>query len=142
MTFAPFVFPRRHRRAPFVAVGYGAGIFVWLSLEDQHVLPVTLISAGAALLIAYFTLTRRYGGMSVAPRDLLIGAALIGAGIGAGTALVAALLMVWKTGMHAHPFPDYPPALILDLLRRAPTWALAGACAACALALLTFVRKR
>ena len=74
------------------------------------------------------------------PAGIGLGTA-IGAGVGAGTALITALLMIWKTGMHAHPFPDYPTGLILDILRRAPMWALAGILVGVALALLKPKRK-
>ncbi len=121
-----YALPRRDRRARWIVILAAAGVLLWMSLEDTNVLPVVLVALGLALLIAYMSVTGRCGGQAVSRSTLLIGAALIGAGIGAGTALTAALLMIWKTGMHAHPFPDYPAGLILDLLRRAPVWAVAG----------------
>lgn len=120
--------PPRDARARWIALIYGAGLLVWLSTEDDRVLPVVLIGLGGALLTAYFALAGR--------AISLLGAALLGAGVGAGTGVAAALLMLLKIGMHAHPFPDYPPGLILDLLRRVPTWALAGALTTTAVALL------
>lgn len=131
-----YALPTRDRRARWIVILAAAGVFLWLSLEDTNVLPVVLIALGVALLSAYMSVTGRWGGRMIARSTLLIGAALVGAGVGAGTALIAALLMIWKTGMHAHPFPDYPAGLILDILRRAPVWSLAGALAALALALL------
>ena len=131
-----YALPTRDRRVRWIVILAAAGVFFWLSLEDTNVLPVVLIAAGLALLSAYMSVTGRFGGRTVTHFTLLIGAALVGAGVGAGTALIAALLMIWKTGMHAHPFPDYPTGLILDMLRRAPIWSLAGALAFLALALL------
>ncbi len=131
-----YALPTRDRRARWIVILAAAGVFLWLSLEDTNVLPVVLIALGVALLSAYMSVTGRWGGRMIARSTLLIGAALVGAGVGAGTALIAALLMIWKTGMHAHPFPDYPAGLILDILRRAQVWSLAGALAALALALL------
>lgn len=136
-----YALPTRDRRARWIVILAAAGVFLWLSLEDTNVLPVVLIAAGLALLSAYMSVTGRFGGRIVTRPTLLIGAALIGAGVGAGTALITALLMIWKTGMHAHPFPDYPTGLILDILRRAPMWALAGILVGVALALLKPKRK-
>jgi hypothetical protein len=37
--------------------------------------------------------------------------------------------MLLKTGWHAHPIPDYPASMIVEMLARAPLWAAAGALA-------------
>jgi hypothetical protein len=134
--------PRRHPRARWIALIFGAGLLLWLSAEEDQALPAVLLGGGLMLITVYFTLTKYAGGRRITPPAFLLGAALIGAGIGAGTALAAALLMVIKIGMHAHPFPDYPPGMILDTLRRAPRWALAGALSTLAISLLSFVRYR
>ena len=136
-----YALPTRDRRARWIVILAAVGVFFWLSLEDTNVLPVVLIAVGLALLSAYMSVTGRWGGRGLSRAPLLIGAALVGAGVGAGTALIAALLMIWKTGMHAHPFPDYPTGLILDILRRAPIWSLAGVLVGLALALLQQKRK-
>jgi len=128
--------PPRHHRARWIALLYGASLLLWMSVEDTNVLPVVIAGLGLTLLLAYFMLTGRLGGKSYPMQVILIGAALVGAGIGAGTAIITVLLMVWKTGMHAHPFPDYPPGLILDVLRRALVWSAAGALVCTAITLL------
>ena len=71
----------------------------------------------------------------VPPRFRIVGAALLGAIAGLGGVLATVALMLLKTGMHSHIFPDYPPGEMLEMLQRAPTWALAGALAGVGLAL-------
>lgn len=108
---------------------YGLLVFVWLSPEDQHVWPPVLLGAGAGLLLA----------LRVVPRPLEApgwAIALFGALLGAGTSVAAVGLMFFKNALHAHVFLDFPPALLLALLSRAPGWALAGALAGCGAALL------
>lgn len=114
------------------ALLYAGTTLIWLQLEDNHVGPVVLLGAAGAALLAFHWLHarvdfRRSGGR------VWLEAALSGALVGLLAAVVTALLMVLKAGMHGHVFPDYPPGQILALLARAPTWTLAGALAAAGL---------
>ena len=120
---------RKSRRLRWFVLLYALGVLLWLSLEDTDVVRVVIVGLIGMLLLAHSEWRR-------ARRVSALRALLIGAGIGVGTAISAALLMVWKTGMHAHPFPDYPPALILSVIERAPVWALAGALSALAFKML------
>jgi hypothetical protein len=98
-------------------IAYGAALLVWLSLEDSGSLsPPLLGTAGAVLLL---TRTAR-------PRSMVVWL-LRGAGGGAVAVLIAALLMLLKTGWHAHLVPDYPLSMIVEMLARAPAWSAAGA---------------
>ncbi len=45
---------------------------------------------------------------------------------GALTGLITALLMLIKTAMHAHAYPDYPLTLMGAALARIPGWSLVG----------------
>lgn len=92
-----------------------------MSVEDTSVVPPVALGLSISLLIAAFQLKK-----NESLRSGLLVAALVGAIVGLGTAFAAALLMLVKTGWHAHIFPDYPLGMILDVLRRAPAWALAG----------------
>ena len=111
------------------ALLYAALTLFWLQLEDNLVLPVALLGAGGAALLAYHWLHGRVDFQRSGARAW-VEAALSGALVGLAAAVATALLMVLKAGMHGHIFPDYPPGQILALLGRAPTWTLAGALAA------------
>jgi hypothetical protein len=119
--------PRRSLRLRLIALGYGGGLLLWSSLEDNNVLPAALLGGGLALLLLTLWLTgASFGGKTLAGRRAVLGAALFGAAAGFGAALATAALMLLKDGLHAHLFPDYPFGMIVDILARAPLWALAG----------------
>jgi hypothetical protein len=118
--------PKISGRFRLLALGYGTILLLWSSLEDNSVLPVTLLGDGLALVLLSLWLTRRFSGRALPARTALFSAALAGAAWGLASSLAAALLMLVKNGLHSHLFPDYPFGLIVDLLARAPLWALAG----------------
>ena len=128
--------PRRGRRARLVAVIYGVIVFVWLSPEDFTVWPVVVLGGGLAGLTITLWLMGRLGGRTLSARWVTLGGVLWGAAIGLGTSLTAVALMFFKDALHAHLFPDYPPGLMLAILRRAPFWTLAGALAGLGLVLV------
>jgi hypothetical protein len=101
-------------------------LLLWSSLEDNSVLPVTLLGSGLALVITTLWVIRRFGGRTFASRNALLGAASVGAITGLIAALASAALMLVKVGLHSDLYPDYPFGLIIDTLARAPLWALAG----------------
>lgn len=107
-------------------MGYGLLIFIWLSPEDNAVWPVALIGLGLALLSTVWLIQRRLGGSVFPARYVLIGGILLGGIVGLGGALSATGLMFFKNALHAHVFWDFPPAMVLAMLTRAPSWALAG----------------
>jgi hypothetical protein len=88
-----------------------------------------LLGAGLALLLALRVVPHP----RAAPAWAVV---LFGALLGAGTSVAAVGLMFFKNALHAHIFLDFPPALLLALLSRAPGWALAGALGGCGVVLL------
>jgi hypothetical protein len=106
------------------------------------VLPVSALGWGLAALGLTLWIARHYGGRSIAGRAAMLAAALTGAAAGLGAALAAALLMLVKTGLHSHVFPDYPFGLMVDILARAPLWALAGVLAAVGLLLAWWAKNQ
>jgi hypothetical protein len=118
--------PRRSSGLRLIALGSGGIVFLWTSLEDTNVLPVTLLGGGLALILLVLWVTGRFGGKTFAGRTAVMAAALIGAAWGLSAALAVALLMLVKNGLHGHLFPDYPFGMIAEILGRAPLWALAG----------------
>lgn len=106
---------------------YGVIVFLWLSPEDDHVLPVVLLGLSGSALLVVSWLIDKFGGQLFATRETLF--ITIGAGgvIGGGTSAITAALMLFKNARHAHLFPDYPALMIGAILERAPIWGLAGA---------------
>lgn len=109
-----------------MALAGGGGVFLWTSLEDTTVLPVTLLGGGLALILLLLWVAGRFGGRTFEGRNAIMAAALLGAAWGLAAALLVALLMLVKNGLHGHLFPDYPFGMITEILARAPLWALAG----------------
>ena len=108
---------------------YGVAVLLWLQVEDNRVMTVVLFGLGLSMLVAWHKAARLHR------RAALMEAALLGAIVGAGTALATCGLMLLKTGLHSHIYPDYPPAQMIAILSRMPIWALAGALSALGLAL-------
>lgn len=118
--------PRRSTRLRLMALAGGGGVFLWSSLEDTNVLPVTLLGSGLALILLLLWVAERFGGKTFMGRNAVMAAALLGAAWGLAASLAVALLMLVKNGLHGHLFPDYPFGMIAEILARAPLWALAG----------------
>jgi hypothetical protein len=136
-------FPHHNaHRARLIALVCGIAIFFWLRLEDNTILPAVLAGLALSLLAAFLWLNNKFGGKTLRLRDALLGAALFGALCGMGTAAVTAGLMLLKNGMHGHFFPDYPFGVIVEILQRAPLWALAGGLASLGLTLAWMGLKR
>jgi hypothetical protein len=118
--------PTNPRRDRLIAIGCGALLFFWLRIEDNSTLPPVLAGLALTLVAAFLWLDGALGGKTLRLRYVFPGAALLGGISGLGTAAAAALLMLLKNGTHGHVFPDYPFGVIVEILRRAPLWALAG----------------
>ncbi len=121
--------PHAGRRSRLLALGYGMIVFVWITLEDNAVWPVSVLGLELGLLIMYLTIADKMGGQTFPVRWL----PLVGAVSGALTGLAAGIgitgLMFFKNAVHAHIFPDFPPGLMLAMLQRTPTWTAVGALA-------------
>lgn len=109
-----------------VVIFYGVSLFVWFGIEDNSALPVAVYGVIGAILGAV-TLWRRWRLSALAGRHALAALIGVGASAGIGAVLTTVALMLFKTGLHSHLFPDYPPAQLLAMLARTPAWSLAGA---------------
>jgi len=118
--------PTRSARLRLITLLYGVIVLLWLSVDDSSTTPVALIGSGLALIGMSLWVTGRYGGRAVAGRAALLAAAGAGAATGLIAAIAVAALMLVKTGLHAYLFPDYPFGMMIEMLERAPLWALAG----------------
>jgi hypothetical protein len=122
-----FPIPTYHsRRIRLLALGYGLSVFLWLRIEDNSALPAVVAGQALSLLLAVLWVTRNYGGTTLRLHCILPGAMLLGAVCGLATAATTTGLMLLKNGMHGHSFPDFPFGVIVEILQRAPLWALAG----------------
>jgi hypothetical protein len=120
-------FPTRGKHFRNIALLYGVTVFLWIPIEDFQTLPVVIFGTLLALLVLSGWVLNKFGGKTIPTRYLPIAAGLIGAVAGLSSAIASVGLMFFKTSVHAHPFPDYPLALMLAMLERAPMWTLAGA---------------
>lgn len=134
--FMPYPLPMLPRYFRLLAFIFGAAIFLWLSIEDNHAAPAALLGGGMSALVGTHWLFDKFGGKAVALNTLITGGILLGALIGAGSTLTTALLMLLKNGSHGHVFPDYPLGMIIEILWRFPAWALAGGLIGLGVALL------
>ena len=134
--------PARSRALRAAALVYGAALLLWTSLEDNNVLPVALLGSGLALIALALWISAHYGARTFSGRSAFSAAALTGAAWGLASALAVTGLMLLKTGLHGHAFPDYPFGMMLEILTRAPLWALAGSLAAVGLLLAWWAFRR
>jgi hypothetical protein len=130
--------PLYPRRLTLITVLFGIGVFMWLSPDEQGWLVIPL-GIGMATLIAIHTVFRlgtRWQDRAISVRWVRIGVVALGALIGGGSAITTALLMLFKSALHNHVFPDYPLIVVLGILQRLPLWSLAGVLIGLAVALL------
>lgn len=110
----------------------GVGILLWSGLEDKDASGAAAFGLISAIALSMTILAPRLAGMN----HQLAAATLTGALVGASASVITAALMLFKDLRHAHPFPDFPPAMLLGMLERLPPWTVAGALAGLGLGLL------
>lgn len=106
-----------------VLVVTGVAILIWSGYEDNEATGAAMLGLTAAIGLTMSMMRSRLAN----DHNLILIAALTGALIGAAASLATAALMLFKDLRHAHPFPDFPPSMILGILERLPPWTLAGA---------------
>jgi hypothetical protein len=123
-----FRLPKPDYRARFALMGYGLLIFVWMSLEDNGTLTVSLLGAGLATALILYQLLKLFNFSSEEwpVFGFFVFWFVLGIFVGAASTIATILLMFFKTAWHGHEFPDYPLELMSDMLVRLPAWALAG----------------
>ncbi len=121
----------------FVLILDGIGILVWSGFEDKEATGAAAFGLITAIALAMTMLGPRLAGM----KQQILTATLMGLLIGASASVISAALMLFKDLRHAHPFPDFPPAMLLGMLERLPPWTVAGALAGLGLGLLHHLVK-
>ena len=114
--------------------------FFWLSAEDSVWL-VSLLGLILALLSVIHTVFRLASMRTFRPRMWIPGMIALGALVGAGGIVATMLIMLVKTSLHGHIYPDYPFPLISGMAERLGVWTLAGALVGLALALILYGRE-
>ena len=115
-------------------LAWGIALLGWLTFEDSDTrLVLAFALAGSSLATLRFMPPKRENTIhpgraeAIPPvrrslgRYLLAGAL---AGLAAGP--LAVLLMAVKSGLHAHPVPDYSGEQVIAVLVGAPSWIAAG----------------
>jgi hypothetical protein len=118
---------------------YGVFTFVWLSAEDSIWL-VSVIGFGFALLCVLHGVFKLHG-RTFAQRLWIPATVGLGALTGAGASLATALIMLMKTSLHGHLYPDYPFLVVAGIIERLPAWTIAGALVGAAIVLLCYQRR-
>lgn len=112
-------------RARWNSILCGAVIFFWSGLEDNDQIAVTILGIWLSIsLISLWIINHK----ALPTSNRATWALILGAGMGILTSLCVAGLMLFKNLRHSHVFPDYPFEMILNILTRAPFWAVGGMC--------------
>lgn len=127
--------PDRRRWAVRIAWAVAGLVwFVWLGAEDRG--PATAIGVSVVLATAWGLSTAREA-LTRAPWRL----PLVGLAAGSAVGPLAALLMLIKTSIHAHPVPDFTPEDLRAAISRLPLWAGVGLLLGVAGVLLAAARR-
>jgi len=115
--------PFRPKRGAWLVTG----LFwlAWLGYEDRGLTVVVLLAGciGAALGLSAW---RRWRANPAGGWPAWMSGALLGALAGASVAPLAAVLILVKTSLHAHPLPDFTVADLRRVLSVWPAWTGAG----------------
>jgi hypothetical protein len=118
----------------------GAAVIVWIAPEGDLASVLALAAALVLLLLAH-AVQRWLGGKVLSAGRWLVTLSLLGLAAGFASGLLALLLMVVKTGLHAHG-PEFSPPEIAWILRSTPWWAGAGLLGGAGLGLLALALAR
>ena len=111
---------RRLSRAAWILTGL-LGL-AWIGVEDRGLTAVITL-AWMIALSSLLTVRARRGSPGAGGMRSWV---LQGAAAGVLVAPIAAVLILLKVGLHAHPLPDFSSNQVASLLARMPVWAAAG----------------
>ena len=118
--------PKPLTKARFLLIAYGLILLIWMSLEDSSTLSVAILGTGTSIIYSGAWIANRFGAREVSLKKISIGLILWGILLGALSSLMTMTLMFFKSSWHGHAFPDYPLAMIVDMLALMPIWMLSG----------------
>ncbi len=131
--------PAYPKRLSLLTLVFGIVVFLWLTPEDSVWL-VSVLGAGLALILAAHGLFKWSAGRVFPARVWFPGAVLLGAAVGAGATVMTMLLMLMKTSLHNHLYPDYSIGVMGGIVQRIIPWTAAGALVGLAAALILSIR--
>lgn len=101
-------------------MGIGVLFLIWIPIEDLDINYVTGLGTGISTWLALrkFYALQEYK----AWKGMIISGGLWGLAV----APLTITMMVFKSGLHAHGFQDFPISQMTDVLRSTPWWGLAG----------------
>lgn len=134
--------PLWRNRARWNGILCGVVIFIWSGIEDNDLTAVLVLGLWTSATTLWLWEVNQPKMRHLADVPAPIVALILGATMGLSTSLITALLMLFKNLRHNHIFPDYPFAMVRDVLGLAPFWALAGAIMALGLYFLLLTLKR
>jgi hypothetical protein len=106
----------------FATIASGMSVLIWLPFEDTSTFWVVLLSAWMSLVLSLQARFRLSRAKPISPWRVLILAVLGGLAV----APVSLLLIILKSGVHAHAGSDYSWEQIVALFLQAPFWMLAS----------------
>lgn len=106
----------------YFAIFLGIALLFWLPIEDIAETWVILfaIALSTWLAVALFIAKR------ISLRSRLFSHVLVGTFAGILVTPIALLLMVFKTGFHAHEVPDYTTQQLISIVWKTPIWVIGG----------------
>ena len=129
------VFPEKFPGLKLLKIVMGVLAAVWMVLESGLWLTIGLGVGGTAVILLHLLQKKRAQTMLSRPKWIALSSSL-GLLLGLASPLVILLLMVLKTGLHAHG-PEFSPAQINWVIRQIPLWTISGLLAGAGLGLLT-----
>jgi hypothetical protein len=121
----------------WLGFGLGAVILLWLPFEEDSQLTAILLAAG----LCSWAAVPLFSGSEVSDRRMILRSAVVGGLAGLLVSPTTFLLMSLKSGLHAHPQPDFMPAQILAVFSRTQYFAVSGMLLGLASALFRIARQ-
>ena len=117
-----------HTRSKFLlgmrlfAIFIGIILVFWLSVEDTTESIAILFSILICTWLEVMFLVRKKNSTMLPLYNFILAAVLAGAAV----TPLSLSLMVFKTGLHAHPIPDFTIQQIISVIYRTPIWLTGG----------------
>lgn len=109
-------------RLRLITIGLTIALFIWFPVEDESETILILFAISFCTLFAVTLLKSSKNQLRTSLRTYI----LVGILAGAAVSPTALLFMALKTGLHAHPVPDYSKFQIMSVIKQTPIWIISG----------------